>query len=129
MKKNISQLIVVLLILVNGYMIYIYKNKIQDNLLLEVKAKSFEKQLVEFKDESQNHFIIEKESENLKLDPLLKLVDLEGDTIYAKDVFTNNNIVLRYSILNCGECVDAEFEILKKKCKTIFWGANYNYLL
>lgn len=117
MKKNFPQLIIVLLIIVNGYMFFKFKNKDQENQSLTGKVKTTDKLLLDFKEKLINDFIIGKESENLNLPPLLKLVNLKGDTVLVKDVFTKNSIVLRYSVLNCGECVDAEFEVIKNNAK------------
>lgn len=117
MKKHIPQLIIVILIIVNGFILYKFKNKAQENLSLQKSISTKSKFFNEYKDKVTNEFIIGKESENSTLDPLLKLVNLDGDTIFVKDVITKDQIVLRYSVLNCGECVDAEFEVLKKNAE------------
>ena len=78
----------------------------------ELKVK--EEQIESIKKLYQNNIIITKENENLKLDDSIKLVTLDNDTILAKDVFIKNSLVLSYSMFNCGDCVNTEFDNLKK---------------
>jgi len=54
--------------------------------------------------------MVENENENLKMPNSLKLLDMQGDSIFAKDIFSKKMLVFRYSILNCSDCVNAEFD-------------------
>lgn len=56
-----------------------------------------------------------RNNENLKLPSLLKLLTIDGDTILAKDAFDKNNVVFRYSFLNCETCYEFEIDFLEKQ--------------
>lgn len=119
MKKKAPQIIIVLLIIANVFMLNNYRNVINESFKLKNNLENSSKLLVDFKKKTTNEFFIAKESENFNLKPELKLINIEGDTISARSIFKKNSIVLRYSVLNCGECVDAEFEVLKKNAKIL----------
>ncbi|WP_281299296.1 hypothetical protein [Flavobacterium limnophilum] len=117
-KKTIT--ITVLLVL-NIFCLYKYKNC---NEALELakttqkKESSLQKELQKDNERMyQNNLIASKKNENLKLEPNLKLISIEGDSVFAKDIFKTNSLVLRYSVLNCGDCIDAEIENLEKYAK------------
>ena len=103
MKNNIIYFVIILgLFALNTRLLFKEKKETiyQDK---ELSLKSF----------YENKFFVEKEHENLKLDENLKLVTIEGDTVLAKDVFNKHKIVFRYSMLNCGSCINAEYNILE----------------
>lgn len=104
MKKKFIIVIFTMLFL-NGLLVYKIKFAKNNNIVSEDIIDKVETMY-------QNKFIIEKENENLKLNSSTKLVNINRDTLFAKDVFKKRSIVLRYSVLNCGDCVDAETAIL-----------------
>ena len=52
MKKYIPQLIIVLLIIINGYMLLKFKGKVKENQLLTRKVKKVDKLFLDFKEKS-----------------------------------------------------------------------------
>ncbi|WP_308990454.1 hypothetical protein QLS71_003090 [Mariniflexile litorale] len=113
--KNIKILVILILIVFNGLLIY--KLNLSNGAFVKTK-ELLKNQIIKNTDLihtmklDENNFLISKESEDLVLDKDVKLITLKGDTILAKEVFKQDNIVLRYSILNCKECIDAELNIL-----------------
>lgn len=120
MKKT-SFIIIIILIVLNSILAY----KIKSNNTEFTTIYSFlNKKLDKNKNEVltfEHNFIREEENKNLQLDGNLELLDIAGKTVLAKDVFKTNSLVLRFSELNCGECIDAEIKALldnKDKIKT-----------
>lgn len=105
MKKKYLFYIVLILLILNGLLIYKLKHKAPPSTISEDSLKEVETMY-------ENKFIVEKENDNLKLDENIQLINVKGDTLLAKDVFKNKQVVLRYSVLNCGDCIDAETAIL-----------------
>lgn len=121
MKKVLGLFFIALLLILNSITLYKYlanskeisaiKSNYEENLTkneeqLKIKEKTH-----------TNLFIVENENENLNLRDDLKLITIEGDTIFAKNAFKSSSIVLRYSVLNCGDCVNAEFKNLEMYAK------------
>ena len=118
MKKVTLLIFLVILMALNVLILYKYK-EVQHKLstIANIHKEGLtnkEKQLADTEKLYENNIIATKENENLKLNKELKLITIEGDTIFAKDAFKNNNLILRYSVLNCGDCVDAEFKNLER---------------
>ncbi|WP_258226988.1 hypothetical protein [Aestuariibaculum sp. M13] len=68
----------------------------------------------------QNNIIATKENENLYLNGQTKLMTIEGDTVLTKDIFKDDKLIFIYSLLNCRNCIDAEFENLGKFAKGFY---------
>lgn len=113
MKKTIYILIIILIIL-NSFLAYKIKSNnsgfITIYSLLNKKLDKKKSELLAF----EQNFIQEKENENLKIDGNLGLIDISGKTVLAKDIIKANSLVLRFSELNCGACIDAEINALIK---------------
>ncbi len=62
-----------------------------------------------------NKFKVEKENEYLNFPKNFKLIDIKGDTVFAKDVFKQHKVVFRYSLTHCDACVHAEHENIIKE--------------
>jgi hypothetical protein len=59
--------------------------------------------------------VVEEENENLKMNGKLKLLNMDGDSVLAENIFTHKMLVFRYTIMNCSDCINAEFELLSKE--------------
>jgi hypothetical protein len=123
MKTHITKYIVLTTVAVILFAFY-YTNKIknnghQDAIIFEKKINQKDDVIKDKETFYQNLILATKRNENLKLSKNLKLINIDGDTLLAKDLSFKNKIVLRYSILNCGDCVDEEFNILEKN-KSLF---------
>lgn len=123
MKTHITKYIVLTTVTVILFAFY-YTNKIknnghQDTITFEKKINQKDDVIKDKETFYQNLILATKRNENLKLSKNLKLINIDGDTLLAKDLSFKNKIVLRYSILNCGDCVDEEFNILEKN-KSLF---------
>ena len=119
--KKVTYLIIILIILICALS---YKIKFNNNdfntisLLQDKKLKDCKTELATF----EQNFIYERENENLELDGNLPLIDIEGNTVLVKNIIKVNSLVLRFSELNCGECINAEINALvnnKNKIKEI----------
>lgn len=110
--KKIIYIIIIILIILNGILAYKIKSNNNDFInvysLLSKKLDKSKADLLIF----EYNFSRERENNNLELDGNIELIDIEGKTVLAKDVFNTNSLVLRISELNCGECVDAEIKAL-----------------
>ena len=53
---------------------------------------------------------IQIENNFFSLDKGIKLINLRGDTLKLEDVISDKTLVFRYSMLNCGACIQKEFE-------------------
>ena len=84
------------------------------NLLLILKIQSLNR-VEQLGKLSKNINEIYYEKSMVEMSKSLKLLDMKGDTILAKDIFNKKKLVFRYSILNCSDCVNAEFEVLIKE--------------
>ncbi len=126
--KLITYTAIITLVVLNSVLAYKFKSnsnefgKVYQSLNKELSQKKTELATAE------QNFVKEKENENLVLDGNLPLIDIEGKTVLAKDIFKNNSLVFRYSELNCHECIDAEINALvknKEKIKNIVFIAYY----
>jgi len=119
--KNVKYIIIIIVLLIlNGFLVYKFKlnNKTFKSVTSQLNTELNQKK-EEVKTFEQN-FIYEKTSENLQLQGNTKLIDVNGDTITLKDIFKKNSIILRYSELNCKDCINAEINALvenKEKLK------------
>lgn len=104
-QKSIYTILIVLLLIFNVFLIV--KSK-------KVKPVVVEDKSTHAKDFYHNKFLAEKQNENLGIDGKLKLVTLKGDTVLAKNVWNKNQIIFRYSALNCRVCIDTEYQHLAK---------------
>lgn len=107
MKNKFFFLIVISLILFNAFLLFNNNSKKEETNVYLNSLKSV----------YEDKFIVEKQNENLKLDKNLKLLTVDGDSVLVKDIFNNNKIVLKYSLLNCGACIDAEYQVLRELSK------------
>ncbi|WP_269243371.1 hypothetical protein [Flavobacterium limnophilum] len=109
--KKVTYVIIILIILICALS---YKIKFNNNdfntisLLQDKKLKDCKTELATF----EQNFIYERENENLELDGNLPLIDIEGNTVLVKNIIKANSLVLRFSELNCGECINAEINAL-----------------
>lgn len=110
--KKISYIIIIALIVLNSILTYKIKSNSNDFTtiysLLNKKLDKGKTQLLT----NEHNFIREKENDNLKLDGNLTLMDIAGNTVFVKDIVKANSLVFRFSELNCGECMDAEINVL-----------------
>lgn len=110
--KKVTYIIIIILIVLNSILAYkIKSNSNEFTTIYSLVNKKMDKnktQLLTF----EHNFIREKENENLKLNSNIELIDIEGKTVLAKDIFKTNSLVFRFSELNCGECIDAEIDAL-----------------
>lgn len=110
--KKIPYVIILILIVLNTILAYKIKSNNNDFAkIYSLLNNKIEKNKTEFLTYERN-FLKEQENENLPLKGNLKLIDIDGKTILAKDVFKENSVVLRYSELNCHECIDSEINNL-----------------
>ncbi len=111
MKKT-TYILIIILIILNSVLAYKIKTNSNEFItiysLLNKKLDKNKSELLTFK----QNFIQEKGNENLKLDGNLELIDIEGNTVLAKDIIKKNSLVFRFSELNCGACIDAEINAL-----------------
>ncbi|MFA9189560.1 hypothetical protein [Flavobacterium magnesitis] len=123
MKNNtIKYLVLTTITIILFALYYTYKIKndgYQDAIIFEKKINEKDNTIKDRETFYQNIILATKRNENLKLAENLRLINIDGDTLLAKDVSFKNKIVLRYSILNCSDCVDEEFNILEKN-KSLF---------
>lgn len=115
MKKTA---LLIILICLNLFLIYKnkeldrnYQNPIDSFKIENLKKKTTIKNLDFFRKNNEQT----KNNENIKLSSLLKLLTVEGDTILTKDAFDKNNVVFRYSFLNCETCYEFEIDFLEKQ--------------
>lgn len=119
MKKNIPQIIIILLIFFNIYLFYNYQQSKKQKDIQEERTTKAKKFIEEQRQKINSDFFISNESENHRLNPLQKLINIQGDSVILRDIVNQKSIILRYSVLNCGECVDAEFEVLKNNFRLV----------
>jgi hypothetical protein len=113
--KKISYIIIIILIILNSILAYKIKSNNNDFItifaLLNEKLNKNKTELLTF----EQNFIQQGENENLELDGNLPLIDIEGNTVLVKDIIKANSLVLRFSELNCEECINAEIDALVNK--------------
>lgn len=114
MKKYSLTFILFSLITINGFLFYKNEIKAKNILFIEKDLNTRNLLIKNLRNKITQEFKITQESENVNLNPLLKLVDIKGDSILLSNIITKRSIVLKYSVLNCGECVDSEFKVLEK---------------
>lgn len=114
MKKIKYLIVIVLLITLNGVLVYKFKSNSKVftsiNFLLNKSLNKNKEQLLTF----EQNFINEKASGNLELNDNTELVDIDGNVILVKEIFKRNSVVLRYSEFNCKDCIEAEINVLIK---------------
>ena len=113
-KKHIPSIIILLLILFNFTTYYKHSISLKQNESLKKESSISKERIKEIESLYTNNHILGKANENLKLNPSLKLIDYQGDTVTLKSILKSNKIIFRYSKLNCDKCIDAEFKILEK---------------
>lgn len=116
--KRISYISIITLVVLNSFLAYkIKSNSNEFSKVYLLLNKKLDKSKTDLATSEQN-FIKEKENENLELDGNLPLLDIEGNTVLAKEIIKTNSLVFRFSELNCHECIDAEIDaLIKNKIK------------
>lgn len=110
--KKVIYISIIILIVLNSVLAYKIKSNNNEFItiysLLNKKLDKNKTELLTF----QKNFTHEKENDNLKLESDLQLIDIVGNPVLAKDIIKTNSLVLRFSELNCGSCIDAEINAL-----------------
>lgn len=112
--KKLKYFIITVLLTLNILLIYKLKSQrevfISINSLINKRLNNDKDNLMTFK----NNFINERINDNLELGSNIEFIDIEGNKFLAKDLFKKNSLVLRYSELNCNDCIEAEIDVLLK---------------
>lgn len=108
--------IILVLTIVNGVLLYKYNKSSKLNVKVAEVLKLKNNQITD----AENIFKIEKQSENLHLNKEIGLVSINGDTISSGELFEKKNtIVLRYSELQCGDCVRSQIDVIQEVSRKI----------
>ncbi|MDY7396731.1 hypothetical protein UMM65_15895 [Aureibaculum sp. 2210JD6-5] len=118
MKNNTIILIMLTILLIGFNAKLLLKAKDQESAS-NSKYKELQKELEQNEKRYRNNFHFETQNEQLYLDKNLKLIGIDGDTVFAKNVFNNAKLVLRYTESNCRMCIDAEHDILIQNANNI----------
>ena len=82
------------------------QDKIIDNYNIVINKKK--QDVLSF----EQNFLQEIKNENLKLNRKSCLLDIEGNRVLTTEIFKKNSVVLRYSEMNCNDCIQAEIDVL-----------------
>ena len=109
--RNLFLLIIVLAV------IGCHNNKLNENCKKELQSQ--QKRLNDIKQNNYAKFYNEQQNENTLLNKDLQLITVNRDTVFAKDLFKTNKLILSYRESNCRTCIDAELAILTKNAQKI----------
>jgi hypothetical protein len=117
MKKNkILYIIIVFFLGINILLLFKFKkielaNKnikfVADSLISEISTQNTSINNLLLNDSLQAIY-----NESL-INPHVKLIDNNLDTVFLKDIIKKKTLILRYDELSCGACIDHIFEIIK----------------
>lgn len=105
-KSRFSILIIFILFLTIAFMIY---NNRKISVVLESNINIVNGLNSEIENLNKKAKI-QIENNFFSLDKGIKLINLRGDTLKLEDVISDKTLVFRYSMLNCGACIQKEFE-------------------
>ena len=105
-KSRFSLLLIFILFLAIVFMIY--KNrKISNVLVSNINiANGLNSEIENLNKKAK----IQIENNFFSLDKGIILINMKGDTFKLEDVISDKMLVFRYSMLNCGACIQKEFE-------------------
>lgn len=113
MNKVITFLVIFILFSLVAYLFYINKHIVKEHDIITTDL-----QFKHIKQEKIRN--LEIDSENNLLEPNIKLLGENEETVYLGTVCSTPKLIYRYSEINCDICIDSQIEIIKEKISQ--WG-------